>query len=213
MKKISHFLNLIYSHFLNRKVQYLFEKRLKSKVSLVNWIEENISTKKEMNMFGKWLDQLREDKILRYLQKDHTILSIITNQTEPMWQIAIKINPYLIQYVKNPTKELLKQAIRKEAEVLRFVNNQTEDLCRFAINQNALVIRYVKNQTKELCKLAIERDCFSIKHIQEQTVDLCIYALKQRKKTYKYVRIVPNPDFETTLNNLKEKQSILNVLK
>lgn len=47
----------------------------------------------------------------------------------------------------------------------------------------------------------------------EQSVDLCLFALKKEPSLFYYVKIVPNPNFETTLQNLEKKKLILDLLK
>jgi len=45
---------------------------------------------------------------------------------------------------------------------------------------------------------------------------MCVFALERDfvfKNVYQSIRIVPNPDYETTLKNLKKKMSILKALK
>jgi len=112
-------------------------------------------------------------------------------------------------------KELCKLLV-SQFTILKFIENQTESLCKMAIRSNCDCLQFIKDQTKELCELAIRTDQYSIEYIRDQTVDLCILSLEEDfafKISYKCVRIVPNPDYETTLKNLKEKKAILEALK
>jgi len=137
------------------KIQKLFEEKLTSPHPFIFWENFGVFNKKEMNLIIKLLNQLPEQKICDYLDKDQTILSVITNQSY------------------------------------------------------------------KVCKMVIERDPYSIAFIRDQTVDLCILALIKETimipngvyNCYKNIKIVPNPDHETTLKNLKEKKAILDALK
>jgi len=66
--------------------------------------------------------------------------------------------------------------------------------------------------------LKINTSLFTI--LKNQTVDLCILALENENEPsidrffcFRFVKIVPNPDHETTLKNLYEKKAILDALK
>jgi len=164
----------------NEEIQKLFEKNLSNDAYMDEWIEEKVCSKKEMDIFIKWLNQLNEEEIYQYIKQDSTIFS--------------------------------------------FISNQSNKLCNLSVINNPGSIRHVRNQTKELCELAIRKDPLAICDIREQTVDLCILALIREIKEslifhnvktncYKNIKIVPNPDHETTLKNLYEKKAILEALK
>jgi len=152
------------------KIKEKFEKiSSKSWRSFSEWVIWKQCSQEEMNLFTKWLNQLSEEELSRYIKKDVSILSVITNQTDKICKTAIQISP--------------------------------------------ISIGFVKEQTKGLCELAIKRNVFSIVEIREQTVDLCLLALNLDKTVYKGIRIVQNPDYKTTLQNLKDKKTILDALK
>jgi len=89
--------------------------------------------------------------------------------------------------------------IQDNGTILSIITNQTKDMCKWAILNNVMSIEFVKKQTKEISEFAIKEWPFAIELIREQTVDLCILALSRNKLTYEKVRIVPNPDYKTTL--------------
>jgi len=113
--------------------------------------------------------------------------------------------------------------IKEDYTILSLVSNQSHKLCTLAITENPWSIEFIKNQQKYY-ELAVKRDPFTIQKIKNQTVELCILALitdiTQRSiisctnyHCYKYVKIVPNPNHETTLKNLRDKKAILEALK
>jgi len=115
----------------------------------------------------------------------------------------------LVKWLNQLSENDLIHIFFKKPSALALIQNQSKKLCKQAVINDQISIKYVKNQTKELCELAILRSPCSFLYIKEQTVGLCLLALELDKSCYKYVRIVPNPDFETTLKNLKEKKAIL----
>jgi len=153
----------------NNQTQELFEKNLIPSRLFSDWVIAGHCSKKTFEKFIIWLNQLDEDSICKYLKKDASILSVITNQTKKM--------------------------------------------CNLAIMNMPGSIRYVKNQSKELCELAVKSNGFTIGYIKEQKVDLCLLSLEENINSFQLVRIVPNPNYETTLKNLLEKKAILEAIK
>jgi len=87
-----------------------------------------------------------------------------------------------------------------------------EEVCKY-LKEDPTILLVISNQTDKMCETAVKTFPWSIKCLKNQTVDLCIYALDNVRYTWRYVRITPNPDYETTLKNLKEKKDILEALK
>jgi len=94
-----------------------------------------------------------------------------------------------------------------------------EEVCKY-LKEDPTILSVISNQTDKMCETAIKKIPFSIKYLKNQTVDLCILALQTELVSdqsfhfvYKYIKIVPNPDHETTLKNLKNKKEILDALK
>jgi len=94
-----------------------------------------------------------------------------------------------------------------------WLNQLNEDDICFYLKEDLTILKSLTYQTKELCELAIRTNPYSIADIRDQTVDLCILALELSKSCHVFVRIVPNPDYKTTLKNLKKKKAILEALK
>jgi len=153
----------------NEEIKTLFEEKIKTNTMRNVWSDNRFYKEGEQSFIYKWFNQLNEDQICFYLKKDHTILSIIENQSDHICEFAICC----------------------DYESIRFIKNQKNHLCKLAISKNATMIRFVKNQT----------------------VDLCLLSLEIYMPNYKHIRIVPNPDYETTLKNLYEKKAILDLLK
>jgi len=109
--------------------------------------------------------------------------------------------------------EELFDLFKKDHTIFSAIENKTEQFILKSIEANSWVIGIVSEQAYHFSKLAISRNPLCLKSIKIQSVDLCLLALKQERFVYRYVRIVSNPDFETTLKNLKEKKEIIEALK
>jgi len=120
----------------------------------------------------------------------------------------------LSNYFNSIEESELLNYIERDCSILAVIKNQTKTLCEMSIEVNSFSIRFIKDQTKEMCELAVRGNSLTIGYVKEQSVDLCILALvKESFSSYRFVRIVPNPDYETTLKNLYEKKAILDSLK
>jgi len=120
----------------NDKIKKLFEERFKySRHNFIYWLEKEECTKNEMDLFIKFLNQLKDKEVLKYIENDGTILSMITNQSDNLCKLAVNQSPYDIEYIKNQKKEI----------------------CEIAINKNPFVIDLIKEQTIDLCLLALEK--------------------------------------------------------
>lgn len=101
--------------------------------------------------------------------------------------------------------------------IKKFLDKMSHEQLLSHLNQNSADFRGIDNQTPELCAKAIELRALNIVYVKNQTVDLCLLALSQASSEilsiYEHIRIVPNPDHETTVNNLREKQILLGLLK
>jgi len=149
----------------NKQIKLLFEKKLENKeiIYFKNWLELYVCSKEEMNMFIKFLNELSEKSIIKYIKKDPTILGSINNQTEKMCVSAIKFGySFAIEYI----------------------NNQTIDLCKLSVNQNPWSIKYVREQTVDLCLLALglHRDVYiEIKIVSNPNYSKTLKNLKKKK--------------------------------
>jgi len=180
----------------NVEIQILFEEHFDSlyienhSISFEFWPKYNICSYKDFDLFKSWLKTAEDHLLLKYLKKDENIAQFL-DKDESFWEKAIIENPYVIQFVKDQTKKL------------RFL----------AVKKYGMLLEHISEQEEVLCQIAISNEPFSLMFIKEQTVDLCLLALELDNSSFKEVRIVQNPDYETTLKNLLEKKAILEALR
>lgn len=105
--------------------------------------------------------------------------------------------------------EDLVELIRHDETIIVFLKNPSFVVQKFiALNYSFSFCR-ITNQNPEACKVLIHYFPRRIVDVKNQTIELCLIALNLDNESYKGIKIVPNPDFETTLSNLKKKQLIL----
>jgi len=108
-------------------------------------------------------------------------------------------------------EEFICRYLKKDGSIISVLKNPTDEMKRVSVNQNPNNIRFIQDQTDKIINIATNRGCFDL--VNRQSVDICLRALKLSQWNYVYVKIVPNPDYETTLKNLLEKKAILEALK
>lgn len=137
----------------------------------------------------------------------------IENPSEEMCLAAIDCRNFLggdifFKEIKHPQTESICLAIvKREGFSLKFITNQTFDICKAAVSNYPLAIEYVKDQTVDLCLAALE--CDTLFPHQWQSSDNKEVVRYTRFNAYKFVKIVDNPDHETTLKNLLAKKQII----
>jgi len=92
---------------------------------------------------------------------------------------------------------------------LKSINLLSEDQIISLLKHDWTIIKYIENQTNPIILAAVSINSFSLQYITNQSVKACLIALKNNKDIYRYVRIVPNPDYKTTLKNLYAKKMII----
>lgn len=126
--------------------------------------------------------------------------------------------PELLGSVPNADLELTKKYLRQYPNKITNFKNPHVELQIEAIRYNPSLIEDIQNPAIEACELALKINYKLLGLIKNQTIDLCIYALEEEYKDvaiddfcklFKEVKIVKNPNHETTLNNLKKRKEIM----
>jgi len=132
----------------NDQIQKLFEKKIKkldskSKICFFDWVESGVCLKEEMDIFAEWLNQISEELLLSYIEKDGTVLSVITNQTESLCKESILKSSWNIFKIRNVSKELYEIAIDRDPMVFLAIQNQTVDLCLFFLKRSPNAFSFI----------------------------------------------------------------------
>ena len=70
--------------------------------------------------------------------------SLSKEQREILFEIAIKIDPWVLQYVRDQCPKLCLLAVRLDGRALQFVQLQTEDICNAAVAQCAEAAKMIR---------------------------------------------------------------------
>ena len=166
---------------------------------------------------------LNRKQIYQRIKKyDTSPIQYVVEPDENMCIKAVRKVSIDISKCRNQTEKLCLIAVKEYARALNYILNPTEKVCLAAVQKDGRVLEYVKNQTNEICKTAIMRNPEAIKYVQEQTIYLCILALDQNKSdrllvphiklVFSFIRIVDNPDHDTTYKNLLNKKMMIEMM-
>lgn len=140
-------------------------------------------------------------------------ISSINNHKEMINYLSYR-SPMDIKYFNNPPFEFIDAALRSNGSaILQLQVTPTHEMWNIAITAKPTLIGSVKEPSLALITLAVQTDPFCIDLIpQHQTIELCLFALEKNPKAYSSIKIVPNPNYETTLTNLLKKKAIMESL-
>lgn len=133
----------------------------------------------------------------------------------------LKETPHRLKDYTNPTDEMKEFCVKQNGLTIEHVNNPSEALCLIAVTENGNALKFIKNQTLEMCKIAIKNNPLALKFAEIQDIKTCIEALEyvqffidigettEGTRLYQKVKIVDNPDHDTTLKNLINKLLVI----
>ena len=118
-----------------------------------------------------------------------------------------------IKYLKNSTQQMVVEAISCNYHNMGLINDLSLETKMACVDKNPDVIRYISEISSEMAEYAVLKKPTALNYVKNQTVELCLKALSADQNVYIYVNLVPNYNYEQTLENLKKRQLILNSLK
>lgn len=121
---------------------------------------------------------LIEETIENELKKDWSLLQFISDPTEEMMSIAINQDPYSIKYINNPSEELQLLAIKKNPYSITSIKDFDESLLDKAIHINWNVISLIKNPTEQQIFDAIRQNPTSIQYVEYPTDEMIKLAVE-----------------------------------
>ena len=79
-----------------------------------------------------------------------------TKSTEDYMRM-IKINPFSLQHIPNPTEEMKLTALRENGLVLEFIDHPTKEMKLVALKNTAKAIQFIPDAPKELLEQAYKK--------------------------------------------------------
>lgn len=180
-------------------------------------------------LFLYWNDEtnsykyLNQKQIYQRIKKyDNSAIQYVAEPDENMCIKAVRKVSIDISKCRNQTEKLCLIAIKNYADSLKYILNPTEKVCLTAVQHDGHALQYVKNQTDEICKAAIMRNQNAIKYVQCQTIEICLFSLEKNASdkminsginpVFSFIRIVDNPDHDTTYKNLLNKKMMIEMM-
>ncbi len=121
---------------------------------------------------------------------------VFLKQEENFLKKALSQNGLALEFVSNPTAEMIDVAIERNPDSLKFVAAQTREMCLVAVRKYGPSLEYVKQQTQEICIEAVREAGIALEHVREQTPAICMAALEHDGMSLRFVR---NPTHEMYL--------------
>lgn len=108
-------------------------------------------------------------------------------------------------------KKQLFTVLKQDTSVVEFLN-LNEDLAIEILNKYPSLYKDIKIKSQRIDEAFIERFPGLLGEVSTQSISMCINALSQVSWTYSMVRIVPNPDPESTMKNLLKKRLLIEAI-
>lgn len=189
-------------------------EKIKENDDFSTWVKRKTCTKIQFLSYIKIINEMDdEQKILLIIDRPEVSQFIDKKpQQKKISEFSAMFRPHYYMRMKQkfPEHDLL--MVKNDGNALEFVKEQSEEICLEAVKQNGSALMFVKKQTEQICLEAVKQKGWALKYVEKQTPKICMVALNQDPDSCRHVRIVPNPDFETTLSNLKKKQLILEII-
>ena len=101
--------------------------------------------------------------------------------------------PWAIQYVENPSDDLLISLVKQDWAVLVYIQNPSDEVVRIALDQSGWAIRYITNPSEELQLRAVETQYDALQYIANPSERVQMAAVKSN---YLALRYIQNPTLE-----------------
>lgn len=119
-----------------------------------------------------------------------------------------KSNGKVFPLINNPTEKMVLNSLEYNAWIIGSVpkSMKNEEFYLKAVEINPLAIESIKKPSFEVCKAAIKADISTFSYINslKPSPEICLYALSLDNSLFTEIKICPNPNYETTVSNLKK---------
>lgn len=147
------------------------------------------------------MEYMSYDLCIDAIKMDYTMMQYIDNPSPKLIEEAIKIEPGVVNYIKNDnTFDISDDAnknvvdleqLEQDGLLLKNVpkNKQTEEMCITAINQNPNAYYYVRIRTPTVLLTAVKKNPWLIEEMSrsEQTEEMCLEAVSRAGATLMHI--------------------------
>lgn len=143
---------------------------------------------------------------------------------QSVFDLAIEVNPSSFQYIPENfwNLKMIKEAltwtdspdnislVHKSSKWSHILNDL--DFVREIVSDNIHILKFSSCADEELYRKALKDHPEDLIYVHNQTIKLCLMAIRQEPGCHQFVKIVDNPDYITTYNNLMSKKMLLEEL-
>jgi len=120
----------------------------------------------------------------------------------------VSYNPYTIEYIKNPSRELQLIAVNKNIVLFKYVQNPSPELQLKAVSAIGDYIRYIDNPSHQVQMAAVTNAGNAIAIIDNPSLDLQMAAVKSYPDSINWIKN-PAPQVIALANQLKVKNETI----
>jgi len=152
-----------------------------------------------------------DDAILKTLvsYNPYTI-EYIKNPSRELQLIAVNKNILLFKYVQDPSPELQLKAVSAIGDYIRYIDNPSHQVQMAAVKQDAGALKYIDNPSHQVQMAAVTNNGNAISIIDNPSLDLQMAAVKSYPDSIKYIKN-PAPQLIALANQLKASNGTMNM--
>jgi len=122
----------------------------------------------------------------------------------------VSYNPYTIQHIKNPSRELQLIAANKNIVLFKYVQNPSPELQLKAVSANGDYIRYIDNPSHQVQMAAVKQDAGALKYIDNPSHQVQMVAVTNNGNA---IAIIDNPSLDLQMAAVKSYPDSINRIK
>ena len=122
----------------------------------------------------------------------------------------IKINPFSLQHIPNPTEEMKLTALRENGLVLEFIDHPTKEMKLVALKNTAKAIQFIPDAPKELLEQAVHKSWTNLAYIKHPPEWLIMEAISQSGWAIQYAE---NPSEELQMAAIEQNYDAIRYIK
>ena len=80
---------------------------------------------------------------------------------------AVKQDGFAIQFIDNPSEEVMLHAVKQDGWAIQFIHNPSEDVMLHAVKQDGFAIRFIKNPSEDVMLHAVKQNKEAIQFFKQ----------------------------------------------
>lgn len=132
----------------------------------------------------KNINNMSEIDIINKIEQDPYFIEHIKNPTKEMKLLAVSVSGFSIQYIKDQDTDIQIEALKNHHLSFQYIKNPTLECCKLAISLDPDNIQWINNPSEELQLLAISKNIDSIDYIQKPTIKVVSLVIKNDPDLY-----------------------------